>query len=318
MKSSSYHNRPWYLFNGHLESIIPYKTYKIYSIPYERERIELSDGDFIDVDWVRSGVDRLIVISHAFEGNSRDYFVERAAKYFHQRGYDILMWHFRSCSKEMNRLPRFYHIGDTADLDTVIAHGQQAGNYKQVFLLGYSMGGATVVNYLANEALKSNHLITAAAVFSVPLDLQETSDRLFSGISRIYGNSFLTKWKRKIVRKAETFPELFDLQLVKKAKTLDQLHEQLTIQLHGYQTMADYYSENAGAQFLPHIKHPLLIVNAKNDPLLGANSFPTIDSQFVTLEYPNTGGHLGFSLANEAHSWMELRAEEFFNGVGGF
>ncbi|MEQ8239824.1 MAG: alpha/beta fold hydrolase [Cyclobacteriaceae bacterium] len=312
MTVEKYNKRPWYLFNGHLESIIPYKTYKIYSVDYERERIELDDGDFLDVDWLRNGSDKLIVISHAFEGNSRDYFVERAAKYFHQKGFDILMWHFRSCSKEMNRLPRFYHIGDTQDLDEAIGYGLQNGNYRQLNLLGYSMGGATAVNYLGSEGMKHKEKVTSATVFSVPLDLRETSDRLFRGFSWLYGYGFLKKWKRKIARKAETFPELFDLEMVEKASTLDQLHEWQTLKLHGYDNMREYHEQNSSAKFLPTVKTPLLIVNAQNDPLLGAKSFPENTFKMVRLEYPKTGGHLGFSLRNKPFSWMELRAEYFF------
>ncbi|MFT6867155.1 MAG: putative alpha/beta-fold hydrolase [Cyclobacteriaceae bacterium] len=312
MNADSYEHKPWYLFNGHLESIIPYKTYKIYSIPYKRERIELLDGDFIDVDWIRNGSDKLLIISHAFEGNSRDYFVERAAKYFHKKGYDILMWHFRSCSKEMNRLPRLYHIGDIDDLDSVIDYGRGVGTYDKIFLMGFSMGGATVVNYLGANGFQNHERITAAAVFSVPLDLKETSDRLFSGVNHIYGHGFLSKWKRKIARKAEQYPDLFDLEDLKKARTLDQLHEKMTIKLLGFDTMEAYHRQNSSAQFLSKVKHPLLIVNAINDPLLGAKSYPSVDSKFVKMEFPKTGGHLGFSLRKEDHSWMETRSEAFF------
>lgn len=313
MRVENYNDRPWYLFNGHLESIIPYFTYKIYSVDYDRERLELPDGDFLDLDWLRHGSEKLIVISHAFEGNSRDYFVERAAKYFHDKGYDILMWHFRSCSREMNRLPRFYHIGDTDDLDAVISHGLNQGPYTKTFLLGYSMGAATVINYLGIGGYRNHANIAAAAAFSAPLDLKETANRLSKGLSWIYGYSFLKKWKRKINKKAVQFPELFDLNQVRSAKNLDELHAKLTIRLHGFESLKAYYDQHSSAQFLRTIKTPLLIVNAQNDPLLGANSYPPNHFQDVKLEYPKTGGHLGFSLLNKPYSWMELRAEAFFS-----
>ncbi|MBV6645503.1 MAG: alpha/beta hydrolase [Cyclobacteriaceae bacterium] len=305
------YRRPWYLFNGHLESIVPYWTYKIYEVEYERERLELDDGDFLDLDWVRTSSDQLIVISHAFEGNTRDYFVERAAKYFSVRGYDILMWHYRSCSRELNRLPRFYHIGDTEDLHLVVNHGLDSGAYKSVFLLGYSLGGATTLNYLGSKLVSSE--IKAGAVFSVPLDLEETSAILEAGFSKVYANSFLKKWKRKIARKAEQYPDLFDLTMLKKCTTLDQLHGQYTIALHGFDSMQEYFDQNSSLSFLKRINTPLLLVNAKNDPLLGPASFPNITSSWVQTKYPDYGGHLGFSIHKYPHSWMELETEHFFD-----
>lgn len=313
MINSSSYRRPWYLVNGHLESIIPYKAYNIYEVDYERERLELDDGDFIDIDWVNRSADQLIVITHALEGNSRDYFVERAAKYFSGKGYAIMMWHFRSCSKEMNRLLRFYHTGDTADLDEVIGHALHSRGYRNVSLLGFSMGGTTVINYLGSN-VKNKTRIDRAAVFSTPLDLQETSKRLFEGVNRMYGRSFLKKWKRKIVRKAAQYPDAFDLTKLRSARTLDELHETFTVRLHGYRSIEEYYDKNSSKHFLPKTNTPLLLVNAENDPLLGTNSFPKLEpiTDHLKVEYTRTGGHLGFSIVGQPHSWMELRAAQFF------
>lgn len=306
------YKRPWYLFNGHLESIIPYKAYKIYEIEYERERIELTDGDFLDVDWVRGSNDKLIVITHALEGNSRDYFVERAAKYFSSKGYDILMWHFRSCSKEMNRLPRFYHTGDTKDLESVINYGLKSSAYKNLFLLGFSMGGTTVINYLGTSH-PSISQVNGAIVFSTPLDLKETSERLSRGVSKIYGRSFMKKWRSKIKKKAVQFPELFDLSKINDCKTLDELHETFTVKLHGFNSIKEYYSENSSSNFLGKVKTPLVVMNAKNDPLLGPNSYREIGTPFVHQLNTDTGGHLGFSLSRKPYSWMEIISERFFD-----
>lgn len=313
MINQEQYKRPWYLFNGHLESIIPYKTYKIYEVPYERARIELADGDFLDVDWVKGGNEKLLVISHALEGNSRDYFVERAAKYFAASGYDVLMWHFRGCSKEMNRLPRFYHTGDTADLEAVISYGLASSSYKNLFLLGFSMGGTTVINYLGSSE-KSTKIVTRAAVFSTPLDLQETSERLSKGFNRIYGLSFMKKWKRRIRRKAEQYPALFDLSQVSSCKTLDELHDRFTVRLHGYDSIQQYYQQNSSSQFLDTVQTPLLIANAENDPLLGPKSYAKIDARNVQQVTAKKGGHLGFSLKKKPYSWMELITEDFFEG----
>ena len=42
---SLYQKRPWYFFNAHLETIIPSLFFKVEGVIYERERLELNDGD---------------------------------------------------------------------------------------------------------------------------------------------------------------------------------------------------------------------------------------------------------------------------------
>ena len=307
------YRRPWYLFNNHMETILPYFTSKIYQVPYERERLELEDGDFLDLDWIKKGSGKLLIISHALEGNSRDYFVERAAGFFSERGYDILIWHFRSCSKEINRLPRLYHVGDTDDLDRVINHGQKTGSYDQLFLMGFSFGGTVVLNYLAKN--KIPEALMASAVFSVPLDLKQSIKKISSGLNKVsYGKSFSEKVKRKLEKKASQYPSLIPMNEVSKADSLEEIYDLLIKKLYNHASSDHYYSIYSGKNLIEKINSPLLLVNAQNDPLLGSESYPRIELDNVEAEYPRKGGHVGFSIHGSKASWMELRAESFFNG----
>ena len=75
------------LLNGHLETIIPSLFHKAPIVNYERQRLELKDGDFIDLDWLlKNNHDRLLIITHGLEGNSERHYVRRTAKYFHDLG----------------------------------------------------------------------------------------------------------------------------------------------------------------------------------------------------------------------------------------
>jgi predicted alpha/beta-fold hydrolase len=102
---------------------------------YLRERLELSDGDFLDLDWMSEKRDQLVIITHGLEGNSERHYSKGVARYFFQRGWDALAWNCRGCSGEMNRLPRFYHHGATEDLSAVIEHAIQKKIYR------YRVGG---------------------------------------------------------------------------------------------------------------------------------------------------------------------------------
>src|SRR6187431_2146497 len=131
---------PFAFFNAHVETIYPSLLRRVPLAPYHRERIVTPDQDFLDLDWLRQGSDKLIIISHGLEGNSERAYIKGMARAGMARGFDILAWNYRGCSGEMNRQLRFYHSGATDDLDWVIRHALQTG-YKQINLIGFSLGG---------------------------------------------------------------------------------------------------------------------------------------------------------------------------------
>ena len=185
---------PLLLFNKHLETIFPSVARKIALVPYQRERITTPDQDFLDLDWLKQGSSKLIILSHGLEGNSSRPYVRGMAKAGFVKGYDILAWNYRGCSEEMNRQLRFYHSGATEDLDTVIAHSQSVG-YREIYLIGFSLGGNITLKYLGER--KVSALLKKAVVFSVPMDLHASCKKISMPGNRIYANRFFAEFKRK-------------------------------------------------------------------------------------------------------------------------
>jgi len=70
VKPTTYQGPPFYLFNGHLETIIPSLYRKIDGLNYLREKIPTPDNDFLNLDWSKVGSPRLLIISHGLEGDS--------------------------------------------------------------------------------------------------------------------------------------------------------------------------------------------------------------------------------------------------------
>lgn len=145
---SPYPGPPAYQYNGHLQTIIPSLTRKVTGIPYERERLVLTDGDFVDLDWIKAGKSRLVVLTHGLEGDSNRQYIRGTAKLFAQHNYDVLAWNCRSCSGEMNQAFRLYNHGEIGDLGEVIDHALRTIGYQEVVLVGYSMGGNITLKYL--------------------------------------------------------------------------------------------------------------------------------------------------------------------------
>lgn len=279
-----------------------------------RERLELLDGDFLDIDRIVAGNKRCILLSHGLEGDSGRYYVKRTAKYFHERSWDIAAWNCRSCSGEMNRLPRFYHHGDTPDLDEVINHLLESG-YEQLILMGYSMGGSLTLKYLGEA--KRDPRIIGAVTFSVPCNLKDSSVQLTLKENQIYEKRFVKKLIEKLKLKA-AIDDGIDLSNIESIHDFDTFHDLYTAPLHGFIDREDFFKQATCDQFLSSISVPTLIVNALNDPMLGEGCYPfeiATQSPNVYLETPKRGGHVGFSLLGSAHSYIELRAESFINEV---
>ncbi len=165
-------------------------------VNYQRQRLELKDGDFIDLDWLlKNNYDRLLIITHGLEGNSERHYVRRTAKYFHDLGWDVLAWNCRSCSGEINRLSKFYHHGDTNDLNEVILEAL-SDKYSKAVLFGYSMGGSLSIKYLG-EGRTLDPRIKGAVTYSVPLNLKDSGDQLNKRANRFYTHRFLKKLIKK-------------------------------------------------------------------------------------------------------------------------
>lgn len=311
---SKYHKRPWYFINGHMETIIPSLFYEVEGVSYDRERLELEDGDFLDLDWIRDDNKRLIILSHGLEGSSDRHYIKRPAEYFSKQGWDILAWNNRSCSGEMNRLPRFYHHGATEDIAAVIDHGLSKG-YEEVVLIGYSMGGGMQQKYLGERDPDSR--IKGAISFSVPCNVQNSAEMLRKGASRIYEKRFVKKLKEKILTKAEVVE--MDVSGIKDVKNFRQLDERFTLRVHReYKSADDFYNKITSDQYLPNIKIPLLIVNSINDPMLGDKCYPISlaeERENIYLEMPEKGGHVGFTIPNSQWSYMEYASDWFINEV---
>ena len=314
IQKSNYNNSPWYLFNEHMETIIPSLFYKVRGVEYERERLELADGDFLDLDWIRDGNKRLLVLSHGLEGNSERHYIQRPAKYFSKKGWDILAWNNRSCSGEMNRLPRFYHHGATEDIASVIDHGLMHG-YEEVVLMGYSMGGGMQQKYLGER--ETDPRIKGAISFSVPCNVKDSAEQLRQRGNQKYEQRFIKKLKEKIVEKSKLME--LDIEGIDEVKTFPQFDERFTLKLFpGYEDVDDFYSKITSDQFLDKITVPLLIVNAQNDPMLGDKCYPVElakNSDTIHLEITEKGGHVGFTTSSKDLSYMEYAADRFINEV---
>ncbi len=314
VKPSSYKPFLLYLGNKHIETLVPSLLARESNMAYERERLELADGDFLDFDWLRKGNQRLVILSAGMEGNSERHYIKRTAKYFFDRGWDVLAWNYRGCSGELNRLPKFYSYADTDDFRMVINHAVTAGAYSKVALIGFSMGGCLVTKYLGEQPAP-HPCVVASVSFSVSCNLLDSMKETEKRKNFIYSRYFINKLKQKLQSKALLHASIKNIP-IDNIIVFDDYLRYYNIPFHGFKNAADFYAQSSCEQFIASIRIPSLMVNALNDPILGKQCYPYQAAQQNSnfyLETPKTGGHLGFSLLHSKNSWMEIRAYEFIS-----
>ncbi|UBM59891.1 alpha/beta fold hydrolase [Marinilongibacter aquaticus] len=299
MKSAEKHSLkpPFWQFNGHVQTIYP-SLYRKIEVPYVRERLELDDGDFLNLDWLQKGSDKLAIVTHGLEGDSTRPYVTGMLQTLVQAGFDGLGWNCRSCGGEMNRLPRFYHHGDSEDLRAVVEHAIKAHGYKEIMLVGFSMGGNITLRLMAEFPESVPNQISKALAVSSPIDLYSSVTELNKSGKRFYMRRFIRKLGKKIEIKSKLFPEHPNLDFAnykQLVKCFEDFDNRYTAPLHGYKNAMDFYEKATVKPILHRIRKPTFILQAMNDPFLGEACFRLDEPlEHVQLVLTAKGGHVGF------------------------
>lgn len=304
---------PLLLRNGHVQTILPVLLPRLVRVSFKRERLELPDGDFLDLDWARQRRNRVAILTHGLEGCSTQTYIRGMASALVAAGWDALAWNFRGCSGEPNRLLRAYHSGETGDLAKVIGRAVAAG-YERVALVGFSLGGNVVLKYLGEAP--PHPAVKAAVAISAPMDLAACARKLDREWSnRIYLRRFLVSMAGKIEAKARLFPGEVDATGVQRIRSFQEFDDRYTGPMHGFRDAADYWTQSSARQFLPRITLPTLVLSPRNDPFLAPEAYPWAEAEanpHVFLEAPDSGGHVGFlDLRRGIQPWSERRVVEF-------
>ena len=291
---------PRWLPGGHLQTIYPAVFLRFARAAYRRERWDTPDGDFIDIDWVTpQGPDDatrpLLVLFHGLEGSSMSHYAHALMAHVRDIGWRGAVIHFRGCSGEANRLARAYHSGDSEEIDWILRR-LRLSTTAPFYAVGVSLGGNALLKWLGERETAAAEILCAAAAVSAPLDLMAAGDALGQGFNLVYTRKFLATLKRKSLAKLAAHPQIYDAALVRSARTLRDFDNVVTAPLHGFRDTDDYWTRASSKPWLSHISVPTLLVNARNDPFLPQQALPTEPevSRFVTRDFPDEGGHVGF------------------------
>lgn len=304
--------------NHHLHTIYPSLFRRVNGVKFTRERIDTPDGDFVDIDWSRIGSEKLLLAIHGLEGSSRSRYIPGIIHAFQRRGWDGVAYNLRGCSGEPNRTLRFYHSGDTADLDVVVRYVLGDHHYTQLAIVGFSLGGNITLKYVGERGTSLPKELTHAAAVSTPCDLQSSSWKLAEPSNVLYMRNFLRHFHRKIRMKMQQFPGHISDEGFHEIKNFKDYDDRYTAPIHGFRNAEDYWEKCSAKPFLSGIRIPTLLINAQDDPFLPEACYPVQearDNSHFFLEIPSFGGHVGFVTKNSHQEyWHESRIAAFMAG----
>lgn len=315
----------WWLPNRHAQTVWRRLAGRLAAVSYRRERLETPDGDFVDLDWVEGGsaMDALplVVVLHGLEGSARAQYVLGVLSCAVGRGWAGVAMNFRSCSGELNRQRRFYHSGETGDLDFVVTTLAARQPGRPTALVGFSLGGNVLLKWMGERGGGVVDQVRAAVAVSVPYDLGEAAHRVDHGVGRVYGQVFLRTLKAKALAKTARFPGMVDPRVVKRISSFAQFDELVTAPIHGFTGARDYWSRSSAIPGLSAIRRPALLLSACDDPFLSSASLPREAvgrSPYLEADFVERGGHVGFvggACPWAPSYWADHRAVAFLDMV---
>lgn len=304
----------WWCRGAHLQTLWPVLVRRPPDVRLRRERLELPDGDFIDLDWLVHGeaTGPLVVILHGLEGSSDSQYARGLLAVLGERKWRAAVMHFRGCSGEPNRLARSYHSGETGDLAHVISVLRSRARRAPLGVVGYSLGGNVLLKWLGESGTTA---IDAAVAVSVPFDLARAAERLERGVSRLYQWELVQRLHASVERKRARIPLPLRAD-VSTLRTFRDFDEHVTAPLHGFRGADHYYAVASSRQYLHGIRVATLLLHAADDPFMTAQAVPRADelSPTTTLELSARGGHVGFVGGRwpwRPDYWLEQRIPAF-------
>jgi predicted alpha/beta-fold hydrolase len=308
--------------NAHAQTVLANSLRSANGVRFHRLRLDTPDGDFLDLDFptvpgLQLAQDApVVLLLHGLEGSARRSYACETYKQLARRGVRAVGLNFRSCSGEMNRTQHLYHAGATDDVALVMAWLEQRLPGIPKGLIGFSLGGNTLLKYLGEQGTAVP--ACAAAVVSPPFDLARVADNFAQGEGRRYAERFVKSLQQKALQHARQHGHAFDLHRVYRATTMREFDEAFTAPLHGYRDADEYYAANSCAPYLDGIHIPTLVIRALDDPFF-ASDIPHARLAANPALLPvltSHGGHVAFAEGVQPYKfeyWAERQAARFLS-----
>jgi predicted alpha/beta-fold hydrolase len=250
---------------------------------------------------------------HGLSGCHRSGYMVRISGHLIERGVRVFRVDHRGTGAAAHKARLPYHAGRSDDVRVAFDTASRLCPGSLGGMAGFSLSGNMLLKMLGEDGAsgrQSSYLACAVAV-NPPIDLERCSQAMQRGFNRIYDRHFTRQLLPHVEQRLQNFPDAPRPVGNWPPRTLREFDDKYTAPVSGFAGVEDYYARASGAQFVPDISVPTLVLTADDDPLIPVESFRDLPAvPGVTVEIASHGGHLGyFSRAPESgfQRWMDWR-----------
>lgn len=281
--------------------------------PAERILFDMSDGtgDRL-VGILNHGLDAseqpLVVLIHGLTGCQDSHYMLSTAAELLRRGYRVLRINLRGAGPSRSYCRQQYHAGRTSDLRAVLASLDPVLTENGLALVGYSLGGNTLLKLLGEEGQKAAGRIWAAVSVSAPIDLAATCRRMMAPRNFLYHRRLLAQMKDEILGSAAELTES-QRERIRRARSVYEFDNEYVARANGFHTADRYYAISGAKRYLGFIRVPTLIIHAADDPWIPVEAYRQVDwkeNRYLLPLLAAGGGHVGFHGRGSLTPWHDL------------
>jgi predicted alpha/beta-fold hydrolase len=322
--STPFEPHPW-LTNGHLQTIVgnflPRPAFRLHSVA-ETIEVDPADGSRVlcHCNWQPEPerASRLTaVLVHGLEGSSDSRYILGIATRAFAAGMNVIRMNMRNCGGSDALTPTLYHSGRSGDVGAVVHSFTARFGLERVALVGYSMGGNLVLK-LAGEWGARPPLVAVATVCPA-IDLAAGSDALHEPLNRAYEWHFLRNLMRRIRRKAELFPAIYQIDGVGPVRSIREFDQKFVARYCDFRDADDYYYRAASARVIDRVAVPTLILTAQDDPFIRLSPDTrarVLANSHIHFVETRQGGHCAFLARRSAGvHWAEATVVRYLQAV---
>ncbi|MDA0703269.1 MAG: alpha/beta fold hydrolase [Proteobacteria bacterium] len=251
----------------------------------------------------------LAVLIHGLTGSEDSAYILESAHHLLAEGWPVLRFNLRGAGPSRAHCRWQYHAGRSEDLADALAGLPEDALGQGVVAIGYSLGGAMLAKYLAEQGAAGP--VRAAVMVSSPIDLTAAAHRFLAPRNTVYHLAMLAWMKREALAGPATEAERA---AVREARTLVEFDDRFSAPRNGFAGVADYYERCKAVRFLGAVRVPALALHARDDPWVPAAAYEAFDwaeNRHLTLGLSNGGGHVGFH--GQGGPWHDRAIRSFLD-----
>lgn len=238
-----------------------------------------------------------VILLHGLNGSSHAHYMRGIASKAFGRGLNVVRLNQRNCGDTEHLSEGLFHSGLTSDVRAVLNELLTVDRLPAVSLAGYSLGGNLALKLAGEFGSGAPSALVSVAAVSPILEIALCVDALEHPSNRLYQWNFVKDLKRRMRRKEQHRPGHFDLDGLKRIRTVREFDDVFTAPHFGFRDASDYYHRASAMRVIDRVQVPALVITAEDDPFVPPEPFrraQVTGNRWIDLRLSAHGGHCGF------------------------